>query len=149
MPQLGFEPKLFLIKASAVFWRIGVAGYSESTPHAEQPEHQEHAEPKVAETDNGVSIVSAVALLGLGAMVESEMLAGMAIGAGLVLAARAASRLTAEVVRPLAKSALKAGYAAVSKLSEIAAEAEEEVQDLIAELRSEYEGEKPQPPTID
>ncbi len=121
------------------------SGNSETAGHPEHHEHHEHA-VAVAETGNGVSIVSAAALLGLGALVESEMLAGIAIGAGLVLAARAVSTLSTNVVRPLAKSAIKAGYAAASKVSELAAEAGEEVQDLVAEARSEYEGQKPSPP---
>jgi len=128
-----------------VFWRIALAGNSETPPHAEPHEHHEHAEAKASEVGDGVTIVSAAALLGLGAIIQSEMLAGMAIGAGVVLAARAASRLTADVMRPLAKTAIKAGYAAASKISELAAEAGEEVQDLVAEARSEYEG-KPSPP---
>ena len=125
-----------------------MAADSENAPHAEHHdhEHHEHAETKAAEIGDGVTIVSAAALLGLGAIIQSEILAGMAIGAGVVLAARAASRLTTDVVRPLAKTAIKAGYAAASKLSELAAEAGEEVQDLVAEARSEYEGQKPSPP---
>lgn len=108
--------------------------------------HEAGAHEHKAEGGNGLSLLSAAALLGVGAIVESELLAGIALGAGAVLGLRAVSTLSSEVVRPIAKTAIRATYAAAAKATELAAEAGEQVQDLVAEARAEYEAPKPPPP---
>jgi len=65
----------------------------------------------------------------------------MLIGAGLVLASSWLPDIVTDVVRPVAKTAVKAGYAAVAKASEVMAEASEQLQDMVAEARAEQEGE--------
>lgn len=107
--------------------------------------HEAGAHEHKAESGDGLSLLSAAALIGVGALIESEMLAGMALGAAAVLGLGAISTLSSEVVRPIAKTAIKATYAAASKATELAAEAGEQVQDLVAEARAEYEAPKPPP----
>jgi|GEM_PF-5419824 hypothetical protein len=72
-------------------------------------------------------------LLGAGALLEPELLPGMVLGAGIVLAAGYASELFGGLMRPIVKGAVKAGYATAS----VMAEASERISDVVAEARSE------------
>jgi len=88
------------------------------------------------------SLLTSAALIGIGVLIEPELLAGMAIGAGIVLASRWLPNLTGDLVRPVAKTAVKAGYAAVTTAREMVAEVTEEVEDMMAEARSAQESEQ-------
>jgi hypothetical protein len=92
------------------------------------------------EKESGPSLLTSAALIGIGALIEPELLAGMAIGAGIVLASKWLPNVVGDVVRPIAKTAVKAGYAAVMAVKETAAEVTEGVEDLMAEARAEQEG---------
>jgi len=85
------------------------------------------------------SLLTSAALIGIGALIEPELLAGMAIGAGIVLASKWLPDFAGDVIRPIAKTAVKAGYAAVAATREAVAEVTEEVEDMMAEARAEHE----------
>lgn len=85
------------------------------------------------------SLLTSAALIGIGALIEPELLAGMAIGAGIVLVSRWFPNIVGDLVRPVARTAVKAGYAAATAAREVVAEVTEEVEDLMAEARAERE----------
>ena len=86
----------------------------------------------------GPSIATA-ALVGIGvAILEPELIPGILIGAGAVLAPKLLPAL-GSMLRPIVKGVVKAGYSATVAVREMAAEAGEEVEDIIAEARSEHE----------
>lgn len=87
----------------------------------------------------GPSLATA-ALVGLGvAIIEPELIPGMLIGAGALLAPKLLPGL-GNALRPMVKGVVKAGYAAGMKLRETMAEAGENVEDMMAEARAEYHG---------
>jgi uncharacterized protein DUF5132 len=63
---------------------------------------------------------------------------GVLIGVGAAIAAPVIIPATAAVVRPLAKGLIWGVLAAADKLKETVAETREQVNDLVAEVRSEY-----------
>ena len=67
-----------------------------------------------------------------------ELLAGMAVGVAAMLAPRLLPSLGSGL-RPLMKSAVKAGYAGAMAARDMAAEASEQVQDIVAEAQAEQE----------
>lgn len=77
------------------------------------------------------------ALIGLAALLEPELLVGMAVGAGIAMASNWLPDLVGGTVRPLVKTAIKAGYAATTMAREMASEASETVSDMVAEARAE------------
>ena len=81
-----------------------------------------------------------VALVGLGAaLIEAELLAGMALGVAAIAIPGLAPKL-GTAFRPLLKSAVRATYGAASKTRETVAEMGEQFQDIVAEVRAEAEG---------
>jgi hypothetical protein len=105
---------------------------------------QETAPPPLAESpsvelkmDDVGSRLAAVAVVGIGvALIEAELIPGMLIGIGAMLAPNLLSKLGTGF-RPLLKSAVRAGYALAEKAKETVAEASEQYQDMIAEVHSE------------
>jgi hypothetical protein len=71
------------------------------------------------------------------AFFEPELLAGMAIGAGVALTSSLLPNIVGGTLRPIVKTALKAGYTAASMAREMASEASESMQDIMAEARME------------
>ncbi len=102
-----------------------------SPPQAEERERAATADG----AERGPSWLTTAALIGVGALIEPELLAGMAIGAGIVLVSKWMPDLVGGVLRPVVKTVVKAGYAA----AEVISEATEEVQDMAAEARAEHE----------
>ncbi len=88
------------------------------------------------------SMLTTGALIGVAALFEPELLVGMAVGAGLAMASNWMPNLLGGTVRPLVKTAIKAGYAAATMAREMVSEASEGVADMVAEARSES-GPKP------
>ncbi len=78
-------------------------------------------------------------MIGIGALIEPELLAGMAIGAGIVIASKWLPNIVEDLVRPIARTAIKAGYAATEAAREVVAEVTEQVEDLMAEARAKRE----------
>jgi hypothetical protein len=83
------------------------------------------------------SILTTGALIGVAALIQPELLVGMAVGAGLAMASNWLPDIVGGTVRPLVKTAIKAGYAAATMAREMVSEASESVQDLVAEARAE------------
>jgi len=92
----------------------------------------------------GSNVLGAAALIGIGALIEPQLLVGMAIGGGLVLASgliwNLVGQVASGVVRPVVKTAVKAGYMVASQVQETVAEATEQVHDMVAEARVEQIG---------
>ena len=85
------------------------------------------------------SYVGTVALVGLGvAFIEEELLAGMAIGVAAMAFPNLVPRLSG-ALRPLLKTAVRAGYGVAAKTRETVAEMSEQFQDVVAEVRAERE----------
>ena len=84
------------------------------------------------------SRLATVAAVGLGvALIEVELIPGMLIGVGAMLAPKLLNRFGAGL-RPLVKGAVRAGYALVEKTKETMAEASEQYQDIVAEVEAEH-----------
>jgi Protein of unknown function (DUF5132) len=83
------------------------------------------------------SMLTTGALIGVAALVQPELLVGMAVGAGIAMASNWLPDLVGGTVRPLVKTAIKAGYAAATMAREMVSEASESVQDMVAEARAE------------
>jgi hypothetical protein len=91
-----------------------------------------------ADTMNPLASKAAtVALVGLGvALIEVELIPGMLIGIAAMLAPSLLPRI-GNALRPMLKSAVRAGYAIADKTKETVSEASEQLQDIVAEVRSE------------
>jgi hypothetical protein len=102
---------------------------------------QAGAQQMAAETGldrEGPSLATA-ALVGVGvAILEPEFIPGMLIGAGALLAPKILPGL-GSLLRPMVKGVVKAGYAASMTVREAFAEAGENMQDMVAEARAEYD----------
>lgn len=85
------------------------------------------------------SLLTTATFLGVAALIQPELLVGMAIGAGVVMASNWLPDLVGGTVRPIVKTAIKAGYAAASMARELVAEELESVQDIVAEARAEHD----------
>ncbi len=117
----------------------------EGNPSIEHPQHAPTegspvAAPSHAPTGlerEGPSLATA-ALVGVGvALVEPELIPGMLIGAGAVLAPKLIPAL-GSMLRPMVKGVVKAGYSVAMTVREYAAEAGEQVEDIMAEARAEH-----------
>jgi hypothetical protein len=86
-----------------------------------------------AQNDDLVAKAATIAVVGVGvALISTELLPGMLIGVAAAMLPGIGPKL-----RPLLKTTVKAGYAAVRKTREMVAEAGEQVQDIIAEAKAE------------
>ena len=99
-----------------------------------------HAPPAAAEENNDFgNRLATVAAIGIGAaLIEVELIPGILIGIGAMLAPKLVPQL-GTALRPLVKSAVRAGYALVDKGREMAAETSEQLQDIVAEVKAEHE----------
>jgi hypothetical protein len=98
-----------------------------------------------AEPDDGDTFgsrMATVAAIGLGvALIEVELIPGMLIGVAAMMAPKLLPRL-GNGLKPLLKSAMRAGYAIADKTRETMAEAGEQFQDIVAEVKSEHHAEE-------
>ena len=91
------------------------------------------------EDDPIASGLATAVAVGVGvALLEAELIPGMLIGVGAMLVPKLLPGLK-DVLRPLAKTAVRAGYTTAIKAREMAAEATEQFQDLVAETKDEIE----------
>ncbi|MCW7538728.1 DUF5132 domain-containing protein [Aquabacterium sp. A7-Y] len=82
------------------------------------------------------SVGTAVAV-GVGAaLIEAELIPGILIGAGAVLLGKMFPQV-GQTLRPVVKTVMRAGLAVTDKAREMAAEAGEQVQDMVAEVQTE------------
>lgn len=72
------------------------------------------------------------------ALIKPDLLPGMALGVATALGPKLMPTL-AGILRPLVRTAIQAGYATASKAKEVAAEATEQWQDIVAEARAGQE----------
>jgi hypothetical protein len=70
---------------------------------------------------------------------KGNIVTGLAIGIGSSILAPVVIPILASVVKPMAKAAIKGGFLVYQKGLEVAAEAQEVVEDLVAETRAELE----------
>ena len=85
-------------------------------------------------------VMPAVATAGIVALVNPSLLPGVAVGIGAMLLPKimpTAGRVAGNIMRPFVKTAVKGGYYAYGALREAAAEATEQVQDIVAEVQQE------------
>ncbi len=68
---------------------------------------------------------------------KGNIFSGLVIGIGAAILAPIVVPVLATIVKPLAKGAIKGGFILFEKGKEIAAEAQEVVEDLVAEVKSE------------
>jgi hypothetical protein len=112
--------------------------------HAAETEHEPLPEtldePATADevTNNDmVGKIATIAVVGVGAaIISAELIPGMLIGVAAAFLPGIGPK-----IRPFMKSTIRAGYAAVKKTKEMVAEASEQVQDVVAEARSEHAAE--------
>ncbi|MGO9134205.1 MAG: DUF5132 domain-containing protein [Methylovirgula sp.] len=108
----------------------------------------EHAEPKslngatpvVAADQESSDLAAKVAIagaIGVGAaLIEASLIPGILIGAAAILAPKYLPGVR-EKMRPLLKSTIRGAYRLSEKTREAFAEAQEQVQDIMAEARHE------------
>lgn len=120
-------------------------GRREGTGHRRYDERDEDNEDEVRGawmpdtlTDNVGSVATAATVVVGAALLEAELIPGLVIGAGAVLLGMMFPQVR-HAVRPVLKTAVRAGLTVVDKAREVAAEAGEQVQDVVAEVRSERE----------
>ena len=80
---------------------------------------------------------------------KGNILGGMAIGIGASVVGPVVIPILATVVKPLTKAAIKGGYLLYEKGRETLAEAQEVVEDLVAETKAEIEGAQEAPSPAD
>jgi Protein of unknown function (DUF5132) len=88
-------------------------------------------------TEDGSLTTTVIAGIAV-AVLAPQLLAGMAIGVGAMLAPKLLPTL-GSALRPVIKTAVRAGYSVALKTREMAAEASEQMQDLVAEAAAEQE----------
>jgi hypothetical protein len=82
------------------------------------------------------SLLTAVAVGGAAVALEAELLPGILIGAGAMLLGRMFPQIGG-VVRPVLKTAVRAGYALTDTARGALSEANEQFRDVVAEVEGE------------
>lgn len=81
--------------------------------------------------------LATVALVGVGAaLIEAELIPGILIGVAAVMMPDILPKL-GKVMRPLVKETVRAGYTLTERARESMAEMSEQVQDIVAEVKTE------------
>jgi hypothetical protein len=99
------------------------------------------SEPIAEEADDGDFVTSAVTvgvILVGAALIEATLIPGMIVGAAAVLAPKFLPRIGAGL-QPLAKYAIRGAYKFGQKTREVVAEAQEHMNDIVAEVNAEQE----------
>ncbi len=114
--------------------------HHESRHHeAIEPEHLPSEMEEITNND-AVGKIATIAVIGVGAaLISAELIPGMLIGLAAAFIPGMGPKM-----RPLLKSTIRAGYAAVRKTKEMVAEASEQMQDVMAEARNEHAAEEPE-----
>ena len=82
----------------------------------------------------GSSLIASAVLTGAGLLVEPELLAGTLLGAGVIYALPFIGR----ILRPVMNTAVRLGYSAAASVSDVAAQAGQQVHSIVADARSRY-----------
>jgi hypothetical protein len=112
-----------------------------SEAHEHGSEHDLNgASPSIAHIGEQLDVASKVAIAGVigvgAALIEVSLIPGILIGAAAVLAPKYLPSVR-DRMRPLLKSTIRGVYRATEKTREALAEAQEQVQDIMAEARHE------------
>jgi hypothetical protein len=122
----------------------GERGHAEGRAGSE-PGSNQRSEPHAIEEVPGDALVPQLGIAALAgvavAAIEAELLPGLLIGVGAMLAPKLVPGL-GKVVRPLGKTLVRVGYEVAVKAQEIVAEASEQVQDMVAEIKTEKAAEQ-------
>src|SRR5256886_6255 len=117
----------------------GERGHAEDRAGSE-PDSNQRSEPHAVEEfpgDASLPQLGMAALAGVAvAAIEAELLPGLLIGVGAMLAPKLVPGL-GNVMRPLGKILVRVGYEVAAKAQEIVAEASEQVQDMVAKIKTE------------
>jgi hypothetical protein len=106
-----------------------------ATADAEAP-HEEHHEQ---DSGNMNKTIATVAVVAVGAaLFETALLPGLALGVAAVAAPKYLPRLGASL-NPLFRSTVRGTYKLAQKSKEMFAEAHEQVNDIVAEVKAENE----------
>ena len=102
--------------------------------------HEDHTQTQETQDDGGTAkAVATVAVVAVGAAIfESALLPGIALGVAAVAAPKYFPRL-AGALNPLFKSTIRGTYKLAQKSKEMFAEAQEQVHDIMAEVKAEDE----------
>ncbi len=87
-------------------------------------------------------VATAAAIVVGAALIEVELIPGLIIGAGAILLGKLFPELGG-YVRPVVKSAVRAGFSMSQKARAVMAEANEQVHDLVAEVKHEQAQQAP------
>ena len=83
------------------------------------------------------SKIATVAAIGIGAaLIEAELIPGILLGVAAMLAPDLLPKI-GRGMRPFIKGAVRAGYSVAERTKETIAEATEQFQDIVAEVKSE------------
>jgi hypothetical protein len=99
------------------------------------PEHSPTNRNSAQDLSSTGSLATTALVLGGIALLQPELLTGMALGAGVALLSGRMPKIAATTLRPALKAVVQAGYSAI----EVVAQAAEEFQDMVAEARAEHE----------
>ena len=117
----------------------GERGHAEGRARSE-PGSNQRSEPHAVEEVPGDALLpqlGSAVLAGVAvAAIEAELLPGLLIGVGAMLTPKLVPGV-GKVMRPLGKVLVRVGYEVAEKAQEIVAEASEQVQDMVAEIKTE------------
>jgi hypothetical protein len=103
--------------------------------------------PIASDTGSLTDKALTVAAVGVAAaLIEVELIPGMLLGVAAMLAPNLLPKV-GNALRPVVKSAVRAGYNVAAKTKESMAEASEQFQDIVAEVKSEQHGSTASPST--
>jgi Protein of unknown function (DUF5132) len=103
-------------------------------------ENEDTDEKLSAEEIDMVATVATVGVVAIGAaLIEAELLAGLALGVAAVAAPKLVPKL-GSALAPMFKSTVRGVYKFGQKAKELVAETNEHVQDIVAEVDAEAKG---------
>jgi hypothetical protein len=103
------------------------------------------AETRITLPPEAKALIPSTALIGVGLLLESELLVGVALGTGIVIASRWLPQAVGDTVEPIVRSTVQACYTAAAKTSEMLGEAVQRVEGLVTR-RATLEEEAPRLP---
>jgi hypothetical protein len=95
------------------------------------PKRAAAAAPGITLPVEAKSLLPSAALIGVGLLLESELLVGVALGTGIVVASRWLPKAVGETVRPIVNGTVEACYSAAAKTGEMLGEAAQRVENLV------------------
>ena len=123
---------------------------AETTQRPEAP-NQAQEESGQAATERAIglpleakSLLPSAALIGVGLLLESEFLVGVALGTGIMIASKWVPQTVSDKVQPIVNGTVQACYSAAAKTSEMLGEAAQRVEGIITRQPSRKE---PTPPS--